>query len=117
TFMSHANNALKKGSVVIFNNQIHLDLPSRSITAIVIPVKNGVMTELSRKSLTEGKMVSLKRNLLTISGAHEFSIIDLNGRIIRKVSGSNTTDLKNLSHGIYMVYLKDCSGNKLLFQR
>lgn len=103
TFISHEINALVKDSVSINNNKFNLDLPSFSITAVMIPVKSELSASKRVHYISKEKRIKRYGKTLTITNTDAFEIFDVSGKRIRNIRNSNTINLANMPKGIYII--------------
>jgi hypothetical protein len=109
TFYSHVNNALTKTTHLIDMNKIQTELPSRSITALVVPLTKSTSSVNSTTIYTEGQQISIKGKYLAITYANSFDIFDLTGKLVKEGGKSIVFDISSLPDGVYVVHMKNNS--------
>jgi hypothetical protein len=109
TFYSHGNNALTKTTHLIDMNKIQIELSSRSITALVVPLTKSSSSVNSKTMYTAGQQISIKGKYLAITCANSFDIFDLTGKLVKKAGRSKMVDISSLPDGVYVVHMKNMS--------
>ena len=111
TFVSKADNALKKGSATLTDNKLSLELPAKSITAILLSQKN---TTKINEMKQNRPLVSIENgNLVIQNPAQEslsFEIFNCLGqKLYSKINSLNKTeiiDIKDLEKSYYIIRFK-----------
>ena len=118
TFMSNADNALKKSEIIASGNTLQVDLPPLSVTALSM-YSGGPITDLSAPKLssrihifpnpTYSKHVVVEINAQPISEEKFLKICDLSGKTVFETSFSQEKqdlNLQGINRGIYVLFVQ-----------
>ena len=125
TFVSAAQNALKKSEASVNNGSIALTLPKLSVTAVQIPLKSSVgIRQLEKETAFRLYPNPTEREVMIeapgINGATEIAICDMTGKTVKSIQISSnpmkaSVDISDFEKGIYIVKL--CNNNKEYSQK
>ncbi len=118
TFQSHTSNALQKGSVTVNNNSFSLDLPTISVTAVILtgeslPIINNTLQPSSGKlnAFARNGILYLQSN--SVIADADISLYDYRGRVIHHWIYKNLSaarfSLEGLTAGRYVIQVKSDS--------
>lgn len=99
TFVSHAQNALKKGSVAVGNGSFTLAVPAHSVTAVTLVAKSGVV---GLASPVRSNPLSMRGGQVIGTEGETLEVLDLQGQLLR--SGIGEVSLKGLPSGLCLVH-------------
>ena len=102
TFISHENNAAVKGTAAISGKAVQIQMPSRSVTAVVIPGITGT----SVRNIPQRRarpQIQFGHRTLSVSGVTGFELLDVRGRVLHKVNGAGSVKLQGMPGGVYIV--------------
>lgn len=111
TFVSKADNALKKGSATLTDNKLSLELPAKSITAILLSQKNSTKINEMKQNRP---LVSIENGNLVIQNPTQeslsFEIFNCLGqKLYSKINSLNKTEIiniKDLEKSYYIIRFK-----------
>ncbi|MBQ3839261.1 MAG: glycoside hydrolase [Fibrobacter sp.] len=87
TFVSHTNNALKKGSAQVASKKVSLTLPAKSITAVLFTTKNPkVVDAIATTAVRPNYSLTLQGREILVSGIQQnsrYALTNTLGQVIR----------------------------------
>ena len=119
TFVSHTQNALKKGTAEVLNNKVSLALPAKSITAVMFatnepeaPIKTSKILAENILNYKDGKWV-VQNSSGQVFEALVFNCLGKQVKTQKLNSGNVMLSTENLNSGHYIVQFKTSEGMRM----